>query len=260
MFKITSAQSYSLLKKQNIIDIVYKTTIVPDSFKKELRRVVELYNVKYGLTYNTLYISSESIPNNVYPDGSIVTTQAHALYQKIILNEFEIKNWNMKKFRNMIKHELFHTLAKDTIRIKPFLLEVRDSVIGFIGLSMNVKLGSGEVSGLKKLEEAAAEVCAIRTGEGYSQDASYFGITEIFTYLIELKYITALDLVLYQSRSDMNGLVKKILNRKEEPTIRELMIVYNVFNNLWEVEDPCKINKWILYICLARSKSQIAGY
>lgn len=241
-------------ENKSTIEILYHTDQIPLSSKIELARVVELYHQKYGLTYDTLHIYTQAMNEEKKSNGAISITEAYSEYQKITFNDLLVKGWNVKAFSNILKHELFHTLVKESISMKPFWLQDNDSICGCNGFSFRVKLKNNATTYLTQLDEAAAEVCAIRLGEGYSQENHYYSITRILNYLIELKYISENDLSYFASHSDIHGLIEKILN-VHTVTDNQLISFYNLFESVRYHTDECASNESILQICLKRNKS-----
>jgi len=128
-----------------------------------------------------------------------------------------------KDLRNIIVHELFHTLSPlqedTTIFERHYMLPNISQRIVVYGYCDFALLGNIDDKGLgiltSMIDEGAAEYCAFSLVSGYSiSDPSYFNAGMTFKLLSNHGLIDPVSLSIYKKSADLKGLLSHVLGRE----------------------------------------------
>lgn len=226
-------------KKQSATKITF-TTDLPDSLKSVVNETVKLFSSKYGpISY--LSIGRDTVTKPVQrSDGGIETTDAYTISGAIFIN----KNiqWTRVGLRNTIKHELFHAIAPVKSRLLPVdssyeLTTDGFKVVGYHGLALIVRNTEKKIeSGFRLIEEAAAEVCALKLENGYLVHSyTYFALGSFMQDMVDAGWITTNQLITCQKSNDFLGFCGKILKKpRAVVTPDDVVYVTDCFQKIYE--------------------------
>ncbi len=198
--------------------VITFTINLPDSLKSSIRDAVTLFTATYG-QIDSLSIGTDTITEPVQlADGGIETTEAYTVPGAIFINP-TVKYTRMH-MRNNMKHELFHAIASKLLRPLPpdstyALLNDGFVVIGYHGLVIEVSNSERHItSGFRLIEEAAAEVCAMKLEPGYEVHSfTYYWLGSFLKDMVAAGWISTRDLISEQRDNDFLAFCGKILKK-----------------------------------------------
>lgn len=112
-------------------------------------------------------------------------------------------------------HEFFHTLAKDTILVRPFdIFNGEATVLGYKGLSVYLQRKDGTRTFMWAVEEGSAEVCTAGIIPGYkSGNPLYAAAASKVAQFVNNKMITLQDLITLQKESNFKNFCARTMNK-----------------------------------------------
>ncbi len=242
--------SFSLSKvysQQTEVKILIKFDM-PDSLQIVLARAIFNYVTIYNLSLDSIIVEAEKedfkIPAGIFQVTDTSKRKAYyrlsarALPGKIILYPQGLKS-TCSEFFNTITHEMFHVLRpKDFFHMEqPVWISKYHQLVGYDGLGACTVL-EGVTSVLRVIEEAAAEVCAVYANPDYFLDNDkYFRVRNLMFLIIEHKYLSINDLILFQQNNDFLGFIGKTIN-KDKITPQDIQNCLIAFDTVLNGMDP----------------------
>jgi len=206
---------------------------------------VKGYFSLYPCSMKTIIIASDNVENEKN-EKTLAYTKPHCIY----LNIEDIIDNNA--FKNTIIHELFHTIKPDTLKLTtPYKLKDGYSVIGYHGLSIVVKNDQQQTQ-FGVFEDAAAEALASLYYNNYQVPNVYYAnIGSLILKMIHRWWLTADDLIDYQSNNSFESFCEKIIDKK--PTSKDIESLMQIFNDVYSTDQDLT-NSAIQKIELIRKK------
>ncbi len=222
----------------NRVVIVYNA-ILPDSFKFVLEKTVNDYDFKYKLR-DTLFINDTIIQPTKIPGGHIEIIRAIGIPRNIYINRKGLTRlFNKLHFRNVVAHELFHTLRPENpTDILPFNFRENISVVSYSGLIINMKSDSNSTNInsfiFTKIEEAAAEYCAYALYDDFSHNHDgYNNVCNLMIKIVNVTKLTSMDLTECTKTNNLPKICRLMLNKKEINNSNIIRVAAK-FDYVWE--------------------------
>ncbi len=212
---------------------------LPDSLQKVLLDVTELYGKMYGLPDTITVLDGKDIV--YHRNDGIENVLALGYHKKIKITPRGLES-NVKNFRSMIAHEFFHVWKPDTLcRDITFQFHDGKVFLGSIGLSIRIKYRTkDDTLFFGKIEEGAAEACALRCLPGYNTRHPGYQILGMFTnVMINRGWVSAKDLIaMVKSPQGLTLFIAKILDI-DQCNVGEKEIVYFMvlYSDLFDDKD-----------------------
>ena len=229
----------------NRVVIVYKTQLLPDSFKTVLEKTVYDYDVKYGLL-DTVFVSDSVMyyDKNIQQDDKenkensilAVSGRKHIYINKVIL---DMPKFNIEIFKSTIAHELFHTLkGAEIILSSEYYIVPNYFMVGSNGLCLVMRINNSN-TGFTYIEEAAAEMCAYYLYPDYkSQTYKYFHAGHVLKVMIQKKWIKPSELIEATKSSNVQKIMSSIMNKEpNELSGEDIHKIINLFIVAWKGEN-----------------------
>lgn len=187
------------VKVDSLIDNMETKVIIkmflPDSLQKPLLEMVHLYTRVYGLS-DTITVDLGKDEAYTEKDG-IANYLAHASKKSIKITSAGLR-LDIKAFKSMILHELFHTLQSEILYDDiAFLFFDGKTYLGSIGFGMRIKKKkTNDTLFFDKIGEASAEACAaVCLSEYTTRHPGYQALGLFMIGMINQKWITTKDLI-----------------------------------------------------------------
>ncbi len=214
-----------------IYDMGYR---MRDSFKCAIDEVVEKYQIEYGNVGDTIWVYD--IYEFPGPTDRTVSV-AHASCDQIFLNVIMISRRSMtvERFKNMIAHELAHTLHPKKCGFVRYPYSDSFCVVAHMGLTCKV-YGPDGYQTLIALEEATAGALSRRL---YPDDAlstkNYRAVASFMGKIIERGWIQPSDLIQALRTNDVPLVAQKMLDESSHLlTKKEVAHVAMLFEEVFE--------------------------
>lgn len=220
---------------QHPVEIQFVSTLpLHDEVKLAVRNVVEQYDKRYTLGFETLTILSDTnLGVHMLVDGGTIGRGAVASYREVRINLQGYSDSKISVLENNVRHELFHTLKPKERRALATPRPILDEKVclGFHGLSLIVHdLSTRGETGLRAIEEAAAELCAHKMGPGYSAGSpDYFSIGLFMKEFVEIGWVSVEDLIRYQKTNGFEDFCHVILKKGNGVTDDDIVFLCGAF-------------------------------
>ncbi len=200
---------------------------LPDSFLRTAKISLAKCDAKWHLTYDTIVIDSMQKYSDYISFKSKEKTFAITEKNTIYIRVEYLKYYNNFYFRNLINHEVFHTLDGPMIFLSPpqmYFID-KDTFVAKAVKGLSVRVNQGAY---QSFVESSATYAAYDI-DNEQIETDYEKITYLLNRMVMAKWITVDDLVKATKESNVFYFCSKVLN-KENITFKEVVYVMGYFD------------------------------
>lgn len=209
-------------KDEGRIVILYETDYFPDSIKSVIENVVKKYDQEYKLPYDTLRIRDTTMVSH-FQEGHHSITQARTFDLTIKVNRLTAMSplepipLEKKHIRDLIAHELFHTLKPKKKRFFPKPIETgvkgtRSKFVTCSGLNLAYDSTDNE-GGFTLFEESSAELLAHYLYPDFEPSDDYFPVGQLLGVILNNTKLRIEDILIATKSNNFEMIVSRVYDK-----------------------------------------------